>query len=257
MKTSCLSLLSACMFCTVQAQTLEKIRSTNTITIAHRESSVPFSYLNDQKKPTGFAVELCLLVAKKVAERLSLSQIQINYVLVNPSTRIPAIEDGKADIECGSTTDNFERRKRVAFSIHYFFASIQMLVRNNAGIENWSDLDRKTVVVAKGSTSLAQIKKQASLSTVAMNIVEAQDHASAFNMLEARQADAYLSDDVVLAGLRANAPAPANYRVTGKRFTIEPYGLMLRKNDTAFKKLVDESLREAMRSGQFLALYDT
>lgn len=252
-----MSLLSFSMFMHVCAssQTLQKIRSSNTLTIAHRDASVPFSYLDSDKRPRGFALELCLRIAQRVATELKLTNLQVKYLAVTPGNRIEAIETGQADIECGSTTDNHDRRQRVAFSLHHYFASIQMLVKTNSVVKDWPDLDKKKVAIISGSSTLVQIKKQAAIATLAIAVEEVKDHTAGLSLLEAGKVDAYISDDVVLAGLRANSLSPQDLLLVGRRFTIEPYGLILRKDDREFKKLADSVLRDLMKSGQYAQLY--
>ncbi len=252
-----MSLISLCVFvhASASAQTLQKIRSSNSFTIAHRETSVPFSHVDSEKKPRGFALELCLRVAQRVAAHLKLTNMQVKYLAVTPGNRIEAIEAGQADIECGSTTDNHDRRQKVAFSLHHYFASIQMLVKANSNVKDWPDLDKKKVAIISSSSTLVHIKKQAAIATLAIEVEEVKDHAAGLNLLEAGQVDAYISDDVVLAGLRANSSNPQNLQLIGKRFTIEPYGLMMRKDDREFKRLVDSVLRDLMKSGEYSKLY--
>lgn len=223
------------------APVLRRIRQTGAIRIAHRESSVPFSFVADGK-PVGYAVDLCLKVADAVRGALKLPSLRVDWVPVTPASRIPAIVEGKADLECGSTTNNRERREQVAFTIPHYIAGSRMLVKAASGINRWPDLRGKTVVSTTGTTPLATLRKMDESGALQLRLVEARDHAQAFAMVEGGKADAFVMDDVLLYGLRANAAHPDDYRVTGDLLTIEPYAIMLSRHDTAFKQLADKTL---------------
>ncbi|WP_454736386.1 amino acid ABC transporter substrate-binding protein [Cupriavidus necator] len=223
------------------APVLRRIRQTGAIRIAHRESSVPFSFLADGK-PVGYAVDLCLRVADAVRGALKLPSLRVDWVQVTPASRIPAIVEGTADLECGSTTNNRERRGQVAFTIPHYIAGSRMLVKASSGITKWQDLRGKTVVSTTGTTPLATLRKMDESGAMQLRLVEAKDHAQAFAMVEGGKADAFVMDDVLLYGLRANAANPADYRITGDLLTIEPYAIMLSRQDAAFKQIVDKTL---------------
>ena len=218
-----------------------RIQQSGVIRIAHRESSVPFSFVADGK-PMGYAVDLCLKVADAVRSQLKLPQLRVEWVPVTPASRIPAIVDGKADLECGSTTNNRERREQVAFTIPHYIAGSRMLVKADSGIRKWGDLRGKTVVSTTGTTPLAMLRKMDEAGAMGWKVVEAKDHAEAFGMVESGRADAFVMDDVLLFGLRANARNPAALAVTGDLLTIEPYAIMLSRHDAEFKKLVDKAM---------------
>ncbi len=220
---------------------LQRIQQSGTLRIAHRESSVPFSFVADGK-PVGYAVDLCLRVADALRTGLKLPQLKVEWVPVSPAGRIPAIVEGKADLECGSTTNNRERREQVAFTIPHYIAGSRMIVKADSGIRKWSDLRGKTVVSSTGTTPLTVLHKLNESAVLQLRIVEAKDHAEAFSMVEAGRADAFVMDDVLLYGLRANAGNPGAYLVTGDLLTIEPYAIMLSRQDPDFKKLVDKAL---------------
>ncbi|TFV86700.1 amino acid ABC transporter substrate-binding protein [Oxalobacteraceae bacterium OM1] len=238
------------------ADTLAKIRDTRTIVIAHRDSSVPFSYLDDNKKPVGYAVDLCLKVADAVKRELKLPQLNIEYLPVTSSNRIPAIAEGKADLECGSTTNNAERRKQVAFTIPHFVAAVRMVVRTDSGIKNWSDLRDKRVVTTKGTTTVKLLNERDKVRSLSLKLLEGRDHADSFAMVEKGQAEAFPMDDVLLFGLRANAPTPANFEIVGDTLSAEPYAIMLRKDDPAFKAIVDREMGRIINDGEIYKLYD-
>jgi ABC-type amino acid transport substrate-binding protein len=240
----------------VAADTLSKIRETRTIIIAHREASPPFSYLDDNKKPVGYAVDLCLKIADAVKRELKLPQLNIEYLAVTSSNRIPAIEQGKADLECGSTTNNAERRKQVAFTIPHFVAAVRMVVRADSGIKNWSDLRDKRVVTSKGTTTIKLLTERDKVRSLGLKLLEGRDHAESFSMVEKGQAEAFPMDDVLLYGLRANSQNPGNFVVVGDTLSAEPYAIMLPKDDAPFKAVVDKEMGRIINEGEIYKLYD-
>lgn len=249
-------LLGAASTLQCSADTLAKIRETQTITIAHREASLPFSYFDDDKKPIGYAVDLCLKIADAVKRELKLPVLNVAFLPVTPSTRIPSIIEGKADLECGSTTNNAERRKQVAFTIPHFVAGARMLVRADSGIKNWSDLRDKRVVTTKGTTTVKLLNDRDKVRALTLKLVEAKDHAESFAKIEKGEADAFPMDDVLLFGLRANAKDPNAFLVVGDLLSTEPYAIMLRKDDASFKALVDKEMGRIINDGELARLYD-
>lgn len=236
--------------------TLAKIRATQTITIAHREASLPFSYLDDNKKPIGYAVDLCVKIADAIKRELKLPKLDVVYLAVTPSSRIPAIVDGKADLECGSTTNNVERRKQVAFTIPHFVAAARMLVRADSGIRNWSDLRDKRVVTTKGTTTVKLLNDRDKVRALGLKLIEASDHAESFGKVEKGEAEAFPMDDVLLYGLRAKAKEPSKFLVVGDLLSTEPYAIMLRKDDAPFKAMVDKEMGRIINEGELVKLYD-
>jgi len=236
--------------------TLTRIRDTQTITIAHRDASLPFSYLDDNKKPVGYAVDLCLKIVDAVRRELKLPQLNVAYLPVTSSSRIPAIVDGKADLECGSTTNNAERRKQVAFTIPHFVAAARMLVRTDSGIKNWSDLRGKRVVTTKGTTTIKLLNDRDKVRALGLNLIEGNDHAESFAKVEKGEAEAFTMDDVLLFGLRANAKDPNSFVVVGDPLSVEPYAIMMRKDDAPFKTLVDREVGRVISDGELAKLYE-
>ena len=238
-----------------QADVLEKIRAGGSITLAHRDASIPFSYLDQDKRPIGYSIDLCLKVVDAIRRDLKLDKLEVKYLQVTPATRIAAVAEGQAQMECGSTTNNAERRKTVDFTIAHFISSSRLLVRTDAKIAAIDQLATRTVVSTKGTTSLAMLRRVSDDQGLKLNIVEAPDHAQAFAMVTEGKANAFAMDDVLLFGLRANAPKPDDYSVIGKPFTMEPYAIMLPKGDAAFKKVVDQEVRRVILSGEVNAMY--
>jgi ABC-type amino acid transport substrate-binding protein len=234
---------------------LDQIRSSQAITIAHRDSSIPFSYLDADQKPVGYAMDLCLKVVDALRRELKMPALKINYLSVTSATRIPSIAQGKAAMECGSTTNTAERRKQVDYTIAHFISSARFLVRNDSGIAKLEDLQGRSVVSTKGSTNIKTLERINGERALNMKVLEAADHGEAFGMVAQKKADAFAMDDVLLFGLRANSAQPEAFSVIGKPMTIEPYAIMLPKGDAAFKKLVDTEMRRIILSGEINAIY--
>jgi ABC-type amino acid transport substrate-binding protein len=249
-------LTASVVFCaSVRAGVLDQVRATHVISIAHRDASLPFSYLDADKKPVGYAVDICLRVAEAVKHELGLTALSVKWVQVTSASRIPTIVEGKAAMECGSTTNTAARRKQVDFTIQHFIAASRFLVRVDSGIDNISGLENKTVVSTTGTTNLPTLRRLDREQDLHMKILEAKDHNEAFEMVVDKKADAFAMDDVLLYGLRANAKNPKLYKVIGKPMTIEPYAIMLPKDDPAFKAVVDRELRRLISSGEIYTLY--
>ncbi len=220
---------------------LDRIKQTGKIIIAHRESSVPFSYVLPDKKPVGYAVELCV----KIAE-----------LLVTPSNRITVIAEGKADLECGSTTNNAERREKVAFTVPHYITGARYMVRADSKIEDLPNFEGKKLVSTKGTTPLKAVTQANKERLIGINILEAPDHARAVEMVESGEADGFVMDDVLLFGLMAGRPDPGKLKVIGKFLTIEPLAIVLPKNDPEFKKIVDDEMKRLINSHEANAIYD-
>ena len=246
---ACLSAMSA------GADTLDTIRASGEITLAHRNASIPFSYVDADGRPMGYAVDLCLKLAEAIKRELKMNKLNVKYLLVTPDKRLSAISEGQATLECGSTTNNAERRKVVDFTIPHFISMARLLVRTDARIDALPQLAGRTVVSTKGTTPLDRLRRTNDDNSLNMKIVEAQDHAQAFAMVAGGQAAAFAMDDVLLFGLRANAPKPEDFQVIGKPMTIEPYAIMLPKGDAALKKVVDQEMRRIIQSGEINAIY--
>lgn len=238
------------------AGVLERVSAGGKLVIAHRESSIPFSYLDADKKPVGYAVDLCLKLADAVRKKTGAKNMQVEFSQVTPANRIAMVAEGKADLECGSTTNNAERRQKVAFTIPHFITGARMLVRADGKIERFEDLDGKKLVSTKGTTPLKAAEQANRERLLHITILEAPDHAKAVDMVEKGEADAFVMDDVLLFGLAANRAKPEALKVVGKFLTTEPLVIMLSRDDAEFKKLVDEEMRRLIVSKEIQPIYD-
>jgi glutamate/aspartate transport system substrate-binding protein len=235
--------------------TLEKIRSSGTITIGHRESSIPFSYYDSNEKVVGYAMDLCYLAADAVKARLGLPKLDVKLVPVTPSGRIPSVLNGSIDLECGTTTNNLEREKVVSFSITYFVAANRFMTKTSANLRSLDDLKGKTAVSTIGSTNLKQLSELNVQRQLGITILAAKDNGEAFRMLESDRADAFVMDDVLLYTRMALSPNPSDYIVSEEALSVEPYGIMFRRDDPAFKKVVDDAMAAVYRSGEIRKIY--
>lgn len=238
------------------ADTLARIKERKTIVIAHREASIPISYLSEDSKPIGYAMNICANVIERIKRELKLPQLGISYLLVNPSNRLLAIQEGKADMECGTTANTAERRKQMAFSIPYFFSATRLLVNANANMKNWTDLSQKRVVVVRGSTASSLLRQQTQFTFSELKIIETSTSRAAFESLKVGQADAMVGEEVVLAGLRASAEAASQWKIIGDGIGIEAQTIMLVKDDPALKSLIDKEIARMMNEGELNKLYE-
>jgi glutamate/aspartate transport system substrate-binding protein len=235
--------------------TLKKVRDQNAISIGYRESSVPFSYLDQAGKPVGYSIDLCLEIVDEIEGEIGASEIEVRYRKVTSATRIPALLAGEIDLECGSTTNNAERQKQVAFSDTIFVIGTRLLTKKSSGINDFPDLKGKNVVTTAGTTSERLIRKMNEEKKMGMNIISAKDHGDSFLALESGRAVAFMMDDALLAGEMAKARKPDEWHIVGTPQSREAYGCMLRKDDPQFKKVVDDAIAKAMTSGEAEKLY--
>ncbi|MGQ4273969.1 amino acid ABC transporter substrate-binding protein [Terrihabitans sp. B22-R8] len=236
--------------------TLQKIKERGTITIGHRDSSIPFSYYDDKQQVVGYAHELCLKIADAVKAELNEPNLKVALNPVTSATRIPLIANGTVDLECGSTTNNLERQKQVAFTITHFVTANRFVSKKSNNFKTVADLKGKTVVSTAGTTNIKQINEMNTEQNLGMRIIPAKDHAEAFLMVETDRAAAFVMDDILLASLAANAKDPSLYVISEDALSTEPYGIMLRKDDPAFKKVVDEAMTKIYTSGEINGIYD-
>ncbi|WP_295454989.1 glutamate/aspartate ABC transporter substrate-binding protein [uncultured Thiodictyon sp.] len=263
MKLSSLSVaVLGCLFLTgaVQAQestgTLKKITQTNSITLGHRESSIPFSYYDDQQRVIGYSQEIALKIVDAIKRDLKLPDLAVKLNPVTSQNRIPLIQNGTVDLECGSTSNTVERQQQVAFSNSIFVVGTRLLTRKDSGISDFADLAGKTVVTTAGTTSERLIRKLNEEKKMNLRIVSAKDHGESFLMLETGRAVAFMMDDALLYGEMAKAKRPGDWTVVGTPQSFEAYGCVLRKDDPEFKKLVDSTIAELETSGEVLKMYD-
>jgi ABC-type amino acid transport substrate-binding protein len=235
---------------------LDDIRSRGSIVLAHRESSVPFSFLDGSGKPVGYALDLCKRVAEAVRKRLEMKTIAIQYLKVTPADRIPAIVERRADLECGSTTNNAERRQQVAFTVPHYVTGARYLVRSDSPIAELRDFQGKKLVSTTGTTPLKAITAANKERLLGITIVEVPDHARAIEMVEKGEVDGFAMDDVLLYGLRASRVDPSKLKVVGRFLTIEPLAIMLSKNDADFKRIVDDEMKRLVISREIYPIYD-
>ena len=238
-----------------ESATLKKIKDSGSITLGHRESSIPFSYYDDKQQVIGYSHELMLKVVDAVKAELKLPALAIKLTPVTSQNRIPLVQNGTVDIECGSTTNNAERAKQVAFSNTIFIIGTRLMTKKDSGIKDFPDLAGKNVVTTAGTTSERLIRKMNEEKKLGMNIISAKDHGESFLTLETGRAVAFMMDDALLYGEMAKAKKPGDWVVTGTPQSYEAYGCMMRKDDPAFKKVVDTALAKAMTSGEAEAIY--
>jgi glutamate/aspartate transport system substrate-binding protein len=236
--------------------TLKKIKETGAITLAHRESSVPFSYYDDKQQVVGYAMDLCRRIVDGVKAELKLAKLDAKLNPVTSATRIPLIANGTVDLECGSTTNNLERQRQVAFTITHFVTANRFVSKKTANLKTVENLRGKTIVSTSGTTNIKQITEIGAQKGLNLNILAAKDHAEAFLMVETGRAAAFVMDDILLYSLVAGSKAPRDYVISTDALSVEPYGIMLRREDPAFKKVVDEAMIATYRSGAINAIYD-
>jgi glutamate/aspartate transport system substrate-binding protein len=238
------------------AGTLQKVKELGSITIGHREASVPFSYLDDQRKPVGFAMDICARIVDAVKRELKMDKLEVRYQLVTASTRIPLLANGTIDLECGNTTNNVERQQQVWYTNTHFLTASRFVSKVDSHIASIADLKGKTIVSPAGSTNIKQALEFNNRLNLGMTIVPAQDQGEAFLMVETGRAVAFVQDDIVLAGLIAISKDPKAYVISNDAFSRpEPYGIMLRKDDVAFKALADAATSALYKSPEGQALY--
>ncbi len=235
--------------------TLQKIKDAGTITIGHRDSSVPFSYLDNNQKPIGFSLELCNLVVEKLKAKLGKPDLKVAYQAVNSSNRIPLVKNGTVDIECGSTANTIARQQEVAYSVIFYAPQFKWVALKSSDLKTTDDLKGKAVVVTQGTNTAQFVAKLNTEKSLGMKILQGKDHAESFLLVETGRAQAFMEDDILLAGLKATSSAPDNFAFLADAFPSDPYGVMMSKGDPEFKKLVDDALTEAMKSGLYDKLY--
>ena len=248
------------LICSADAQeltgTLKKIKDSKTITLGYRASSIPFSYLNRPGDPIGYSIDLCGVVVDETAKELQGVEIAVEYKKVTAETRISAVLSAEIDLECGSTTANFQRKREVSFSPIFFIAGTKLLVPRSSRINSYRELPGKTVVVTAGTTNEAAVRAISDKQKLAINVIIGSDHAESFAMLKEGKADAFATDDVLLYGLVATTKSGDQYHVVGEYLSYDPYGLMYRKDDPDFAAVVDRTFSRLAQSRELVQLYN-
>jgi len=237
------------------AGTLKKIKDTGVISLGYRESSIPFSYYDEQQNVIGYSHEFMMKVVDAVKQKLNTPGLKIRLTPVTPQNRIPLVQNGTVDLECGSTTNNVEREQQVTFSNTIFVIGTRLMTRKDSGIKGWLDLKGKTVVTTAGTTSERLLRRMNQDKGMGMNIISAKDHEEAFQALASGRASAFMMDDALLAGERAKSGRPAEFVILGAPQSEEAYGCMMRKNDPEFKKVVDGAIAKIETSGEADQIY--
>jgi glutamate/aspartate transport system substrate-binding protein len=239
-----------------QEGTIKKIKETGTITIGHRDASIPFSYYDENQKPIGYAMDICNQIVEDVKKELKMPNLKVNYQLVTSANRIPLMANGTIDLECGSTTNNLEREKQVSFTNTHFVTGNRWIAKKSSNIHSLADLKGKTIASTAGTSNIKQITEINGAQNLGMNIISANGHPEAFQMVETGRAVAFVMDDILLYSLAASSRNPNDFEISKEALSIEPYGIMLRKDDPSFKKIVDASTAALYKSGKIHAIYD-
>jgi ABC-type amino acid transport substrate-binding protein len=251
---------ACCLVANAHAQeltgTLKRIHDSKTVTLGYRASSIPFSYLDKIRQPIGYSIDLCNAIVADIRDELEGIDPKVVYRKVTAENRIQAVRDGEVDLECGSTTANFARKKEVAFSPVFFVAGTKLLVARNSGIESYRDLRGKTVVVTAGTTNEAAVRAISDKQGLGVNIITGKDHDESFAMLVEGKAQAFATDDILLYGLVAKHEAGDRYHVVGDYLSYDPYGLMYRKGDAEFGAVVERAFSRLAKSREIVQLYN-
>jgi ABC-type amino acid transport substrate-binding protein len=247
--------LAALLPAQAQQATLDKIKDSGSITLAYRESSIPFSYLDDKAQPVGFGVDICDRIVDEIRRVTGRADLKVQRQAVTSANRIPLVQNGTIDLECGSTTNNSDRAKQVTFAVNYFYTGTRFLVKADSGIKGLADLNNKVLVSTTGTTNFRIMRGIITEQKLPIELIGAKDHSESALLVESSRAAAFAMDDILLYGLRASAQNPASLAVVGEPIQVEPYAIMMRKDDAGIKKLVDGVLAGLMKSGEFEKLY--
>ncbi|MGF6857746.1 glutamate/aspartate ABC transporter substrate-binding protein [Paraburkholderia sp. CI3] len=235
--------------------TLKKIKDTGVISLGHRESSIPFSYYDEKQNVIGYSQDYAMKIVEGVKQKLNMPNLKVKLVPVTSQNRIPLVQNGTVDIECGSTTNNLERQQQAAFTNTIFVIGTRLMTKKDSGIKDFPDLKGKTVVTTAGTTSERLLRKMNQDKNMGMNIISAKDHGESFLTLSTGRAAAFMMDDALLAGERAKSSNPGDFVIVGTPQSREAYGCMLRKNDPDFKKVADDAIAKVQTSGEGEQIY--
>lgn len=253
---SSMMLMFAAAGVSAQEGTLAKIAELGEISVGHRDGAVPFSYYDDQQRPIGYAMDLCAKVVEAIKLKLDEPELKVSYLPVTGATRMPLLANGTIDMECGTTTNNAERQRQVSFSNTYFVAGVRILSKKSAPIETMADAKGKTVVTLAGTTSVKVISDINAAQNLGLNVLSVKDLAEGMLTLQTERAVALIFDDVSIAGAAATSKNPDDFVMSAEPLSIEPYGIMLRRDDESFKEVVNATLDELYASGEINAIYD-
>ena len=240
----------------IAQDTLAKIKQTGAITIGHRDASIPFSYYDDKQQPVGYSMDICAKIVDEVKKAVGNPNLKVNYQLVTSANRIPLMANGTIDLECGSTTNNLDRQKQVAFTNTHFITANRWVGKKSANLNTLNDLKGKTIVSTAGTTNIKQMTELNTAQNLGMNIISANGHPEAFQMVETGRAVAFSMDDILLYSLAAQSRNPGEWGISKDATSVEPYGIMLRRDDPGFKKVVDTATANLYKSGQINAIYE-
>lgn len=234
---------------------LEKIKASGEITLGHRDTSIPFSYLDDKQNPIGYSMDICYGVVEALKKKLDMPDIKIKYVPVTSSTRIPLVANGTVDLTCGSSTNTVERQAQVAFAPTTFITATRFLAKKSSNLSKLDDFKGKTIVSTAGTSNIRWVTEENDKAKLNMNIIPTKDHAEALLTVENGRASAFFMDDILLAGLVATSRKPEDWMISKDAYTIEPYAIMQPKDDPKFKEVVDGAIMEMMKDGSLEKLY--
>jgi len=256
MKKTMFALAALMAFGVAQADTLKKIKDSSTVTMGVRESSGALSFTLGDGKYTGYHYEICQRVLSDIQKQLGLAKLEIKYQPVTSQSRIPLVQNGTVDLECGSTTNNQTRQKDVTFAVTTYVEEVRIAVKAAGGVSSIAQLNGKKVATTTGTTSVQHLRKHERATGVDFSEVFGKDHAESFLLMESGRADAFVMDSQILAGAISRAKNPAEFKIVGETLSVEPIAIMMRKDDPAFKKAVDDSIKAMMKSGEIGKLYD-
>ena len=236
--------------------TLKKIRDAGEINIGYRESSIPFSFLDDQQKPIGYSLDLCARVVDAIKNELKMPNLQTKWTPVTSATRIPLIANGTIDLECGSTVNNAERQKQVGFSVTTFVVATKFIARKSTKLATLDDLRGKTVICTSGTNTIARVNELNAKRNLGMTILAGADHAGSLQQVVSDRAVAFFEDDILLTGLAANSRDPSEWALGTEAYSVDPYAIMLPRGDAPFKQVVDRALIATFKSGEVMNIYE-
>lgn len=236
--------------------TLQKIKESGTVTIGHRETSVPFSYIGNDEQPIGYTIDICMHIVDAIEQKLGVDELKIRWVAVTPQTRIPLIANGTLDLECGSTTNTLTRQQQVDYAYTTYITGTKLLTKKDSGIDSVEDLAGKSIALAQGTTNERAIKEAIEERNIEnVDILSVKDHSQGFLALRTDRVDAYSTDDILLYGLIAKSRNPEEYAVVGEFLSFDPYAIMLPQNDSQFRLIANSTLAELFRSGEINEIY--